>query len=137
MYESYKIRNNTRYLKSYKAMTEMMTHNSLVKIKEHPSYSKELEGPVLLNSLARASLDKKTNQLRLHGQDGDSAQAERLKCQGSRSLSRLLSEQVVLVSIKVHGFFFSPFVPSSLTPCFLPRRAHFRCAIRQPDVRRA
>lgn len=39
----------------------MMTHNSLVKIKEHPPYSKELEGPVLLNSLARASLDKKTN----------------------------------------------------------------------------
>lgn len=39
----------------------MMTHNSLVKIKEAPPYSKELEGPVLLNSLARATLDKKTN----------------------------------------------------------------------------
>ena len=61
MYESYKIRNNVSYLKSYKAMTEMMTHNYLVKIKEAPPYSKELEGPVLLNSLARASLDKKTN----------------------------------------------------------------------------
>jgi fatty acid synthase subunit alpha, fungi type len=32
----------------------------LVKIKESPPYSPELEGPVLLNSLARANLDLKT-----------------------------------------------------------------------------
>lgn len=34
--------------------------NSLVKIKDAPPYSKDLEGRVLLNSLARATLDKKT-----------------------------------------------------------------------------
>lgn len=38
----------------------MMTTNALVKIKEAPPYTVELETPVLLNSLARASPDKKT-----------------------------------------------------------------------------
>ncbi|TFY76669.1 hypothetical protein EWM64_g7343 [Hericium alpestre] len=66
-YESYKERNRVRYLQSYKAMTEMMTTNSLVKIKETPPYSKELEGPVLLNSLARVTLDEKTNSYSFTG----------------------------------------------------------------------
>jgi fatty acid synthase subunit alpha, fungi type/fatty acid synthase subunit beta, fungi type len=39
-------------------MTEMMTSNSLVKIKEHPPYTPDLETPVLLNPLARTQLDK-------------------------------------------------------------------------------
>jgi hypothetical protein len=39
-------------------MSEMMTANELVKIKEAPPYTTELETPVLLNSLARASPDK-------------------------------------------------------------------------------
>jgi len=38
----------------------MMTANALVKIKEAPPYPIEIETPVLLNSLARASPDKKT-----------------------------------------------------------------------------
>jgi fatty acid synthase subunit alpha len=59
-YDSYKVRHKERYLKSYKAMSEMMTANTLVKIKEAPPYPIELETPVLLNSLARASPDKKT-----------------------------------------------------------------------------
>ena len=59
LYQSYKIRHKERYLKSYKAMSEMMTTNALVKIKEAPPYSIEIETPVLLNSLARASPDKK------------------------------------------------------------------------------
>jgi fatty acid synthase subunit alpha, fungi type len=60
VYESYKVRHDKRYLKSYKAMSEMMTTNTLVKIKEAPPYSIGLETPMLLNSLARASPDKKT-----------------------------------------------------------------------------
>ncbi|THH15787.1 hypothetical protein EW146_g4747 [Bondarzewia mesenterica] len=60
-YEAYKARNRVRYAQSYKAMSEMMITNSLVKIKEGTPYSKELERSVLLNSLARATLDKKTN----------------------------------------------------------------------------
>lgn len=59
LYQSYKIRHKERHLKSYKAMSEMMTTNALVKIKEAPPYSVEIETPVLLNSLARASPDKK------------------------------------------------------------------------------
>jgi len=57
-YVVYKARNRTRELASYKTMSEMMINNSLVKIKEHPPYSTELEQPVLLNPLARTSLDK-------------------------------------------------------------------------------
>ncbi|KZS94178.1 fatty acid synthase [Sistotremastrum niveocremeum HHB9708] len=58
-YASYKIRNRTRALAAYKGMSQMMTNNSLVKIQEHPPYSSDLEGPVLLNSLARAQADGK------------------------------------------------------------------------------
>ena len=39
-------------------MSEMMITNSLVKIKEHPPFSAELEGAVLLNPLARVTRDK-------------------------------------------------------------------------------
>lgn len=62
VYESYKARNRVRALASYKAMSEMMISNSLVKIKDAPPYTPELEGPVLLNSMARASLNAKTGQ---------------------------------------------------------------------------
>lgn len=40
-------------------MSQMMTNNSLVKIQEHPPYSAEMEGPVLLNPLARIEADGK------------------------------------------------------------------------------
>ena len=53
--------NGGRYAQSYKAMSEMMITNSLVKIKEGTPYPSELERTVLLNSMARATLDKKTN----------------------------------------------------------------------------
>jgi len=59
-YDAYKERHAVRALQSYKAMSDMMIQNTLVKIKEHPPYSLDLEAPVLLNSLARASLDPKT-----------------------------------------------------------------------------
>ncbi|KAJ7762020.1 fatty acid synthase [Mycena maculata] len=59
-YDAYKQRHAVRALQSYKSMSEMMIKNELVKIKEAPPYSLELEAPVLLNSLARASLDAKT-----------------------------------------------------------------------------
>lgn len=44
-----------------------MINNSLVKIKEHPPYLGDLEGKVLLNSLARATLDPKTGEYSFHG----------------------------------------------------------------------
>jgi len=62
VYESYKDRNRLRALQSYKAMSDMMITNSLVKIKDSPPYSPELESKVLLNSLARASLSPRTGQ---------------------------------------------------------------------------
>jgi fatty acid synthase subunit alpha len=59
-YESYKIRNHSRFQEAYKVMTEMMTSDSLVRIKDGPPYSPELEQPVLMNPMARATFDPKT-----------------------------------------------------------------------------
>lgn len=60
VYEAYKIKNRHRQRLCYKAMSEMMTSNNLVKVKDAPPYSKDLEAPVLLNPLARASYNPKT-----------------------------------------------------------------------------
>jgi hypothetical protein len=62
LYEEYKMRNRVRALASFKAMSDMMITNSLVKIKDAPPYSAELEVPVLLNSRARATFDAKTGK---------------------------------------------------------------------------
>jgi fatty acid synthase subunit alpha len=59
-YDSYRFRNQRRYQEAYKVMTEMMTSNSLVRIKDGPPYSPELEQPVLMNPMARATFDPKT-----------------------------------------------------------------------------
>ncbi|KAH7106327.1 fatty acid synthase [Auriculariales sp. MPI-PUGE-AT-0066] len=59
----YKKLNETRALASYKAMCEMMVKNSLVKVKEHPPYTEDLEGPVLLNPLARTAPSKSGEHL--------------------------------------------------------------------------
>ena len=60
MYEAYKDKNRHRQRLCYKAMSEMMTSNNLVKVKDAPPYTKDLEAPVLLNPLARASYNPKT-----------------------------------------------------------------------------
>lgn len=59
-YAAYRSRNIVRAQQAYKAMSEMMITNSLVKIKEAPPYTPELEVPVLMNSMARATFDVKT-----------------------------------------------------------------------------
>lgn len=66
-YEEYRERNHARALLSYKAMSEMMIKNALVKVKEHPPYLGDMEGKVLLNSLARASPDAKTGSYSFTG----------------------------------------------------------------------
>ncbi|KAG5638483.1 hypothetical protein H0H81_012415 [Sphagnurus paluster] len=66
-YEEYKERYRVRSRQSYKAMSEMMVKNSLVKIKDHPPYVGDMEGKVLLNSLARATFDPKTGEYSFQG----------------------------------------------------------------------
>jgi fatty acid synthase subunit alpha len=66
-YDGYKQRNGVRALQSYKAMSDMMIKNSLVKIKEHPPYIGDMEGKVLLNSMARATFDPKTGEYSFKG----------------------------------------------------------------------
>jgi fatty acid synthase subunit alpha len=53
---AYKRKNAVRAYQAYKSMSEMMVTNSLVKIKEAPPYMPELEVPVLMNSMARATM---------------------------------------------------------------------------------
>ncbi|KAF9532470.1 fatty acid synthase [Crepidotus variabilis] len=66
-YEAYRQRNVLRSRQCYKAMSDMMIKNSLVKIKEHPPYLGDMEAKVLLNSLARATFDPKTNEYSFKG----------------------------------------------------------------------
>lgn len=61
-YEVYRQKNHVRALQSYKAMSDMMIKNSLVKVKDHPPYHTEIERKVLLNSMARATFDPKTGE---------------------------------------------------------------------------
>lgn len=58
-YDQYKTKTRSRALMSYKAMSEMMITNALVKIKDAPPYTPELENKVLLNSMARTTYDAK------------------------------------------------------------------------------
>ncbi len=59
-YLRYQERNRKRASHAYKAMSEMMIRNSLVKLKDSPPYTPEMERRVLLNSTARATLNGKT-----------------------------------------------------------------------------
>ena len=70
-YEEYRKHNHGRALQSYKAMSDMMIKNSLVKIKEHPPYTLENEREVLLNSMARVKYDVKTSEYSFKGKFPD------------------------------------------------------------------
>jgi fatty acid synthase subunit beta len=48
-------------------MSDMMIKNTLVKVKEHPPYLGDMEGKVLLNSMARATFDPKTGEYSFKG----------------------------------------------------------------------
>jgi fatty acid synthase subunit alpha, fungi type len=61
-----KQRNHVRASFSYKAMSDMIIKKSLVKIKEHPPYVGDMEGKVLLNSMARATFDPGTGEYSFH-----------------------------------------------------------------------
>ena len=76
-------------------MSEMMITNSLVEIKEMPPYTPELEVPVLLNAMARATLDVKTGSYSF-------PKNLRNEVRQIRQTRRLLL-QLVLVSIKVRN----------------------------------
>lgn len=59
-YDAYKARNLRRARLAYKAMSEMMISNSLVRVKDGPPFTKENEASVMLNPLARTSYNPKT-----------------------------------------------------------------------------
>ena|ERR1700722_12859110 len=92
VYESYKVSNRARGLQSYKAMSEMMITNSLVKIKEAPPYSLDMERRVLLNSMARASLDPKTGSYSFSKKLSTIIQTDATHIKAAKEISRVLSE---------------------------------------------
>lgn len=87
-YEAYKRRNRVRALQSYRAMSDMMIKNSLVKIKEHPPYIGDMEGKVLLNSMARATFDPKTGEYSFKGKLASTAPMDTTNVQ---TVSNMLS----------------------------------------------
>lgn len=62
VYSAYQGRNVLQGRKSYKAMSDLIIKNSLVKIKKRPPYIGDMEGRGLLNSMARATYDPKTSE---------------------------------------------------------------------------
>lgn len=114
-YEAYKERNHLRYLQSYKAMSEMMTHNSLVKIKDGPPYTPDVEAKVLLNSLARATLSTRTGQYTFTKLAAEQRQA----LDQVQTVSRLLSDGGSVAGVGVDQELISA-VPSH-NPTFIGR----------------
>lgn len=114
-YDAYRERNRLRYLQSYKAMSEMMTHNSLVKIKDGPPYAPDVEGKVLLNSLARATLSTRTGQYAFT----KLVTEQKHPLDQVQSISRLLSESGSVVGVGVDQELISA-VPSH-NPTFIER----------------
>ncbi|KAJ6512975.1 fatty acid synthase [Mycena sanguinolenta] len=115
-YEAYSQRHASRALQSYKSMSEMMIKNSLVKIKEAPPYSPELEAPVLLNSLARASLDVKTGSYKY---TAPLASAVPMDTANVAAISESLNAPASVVGVGVDQELISA-VPSS-NPTFVTR----------------
>ncbi|BEI89755.1 uncharacterized protein CcaverHIS019_0211170 [Cutaneotrichosporon cavernicola] len=56
--EEYKLKRQARQFEAYARQSQSMIRNNLVQIKDAPPYGPDLEGPVLLNPLARAGPSK-------------------------------------------------------------------------------
>jgi len=83
-----------RALQSYKAMSDMMIKNSLVKIKEHPPYIGDMEGKVLLNSMARATFDPKTGEYSFKGKLPSAAPVDTSNVQTVSTIFKLSTSNI-------------------------------------------
>lgn len=59
VYQEYQAKNKCRWQSSYRMLHDAMVHENLVKLKDAPPYSPELESEVLLNPLQRVKKDHK------------------------------------------------------------------------------
>jgi fatty acid synthase subunit beta len=102
-YEQYKERNRIRALQSYKAMSDMMIKNSLVKVKEHPPFTPENERQVLLNSMARVTYDPKTSEYSFKGKLAQEAPLDlaNLKIVSNAVVSHAASEGSNVIGVGV------------------------------------
>jgi fatty acid synthase subunit beta len=115
-YESYKIRNQSRAREAYKVMTEMMTSNTLVKIKEGPPYSPELEQAVLMNPMARATFNPKT---RSYSYNASLDKSIPFDTANAKVVADALASKGSVAGVGVDQELISS-VPSS-NPCFIDR----------------
>ncbi|KAF7965824.1 hypothetical protein HWV62_41719, partial [Athelia sp. TMB] len=126
-YATYKAKNVLRGQQAYKSMTEMMITNSLVKIKEAPPFTPELEIPVLMNSLARATLDPKTgsyaftNKQLPKGLTVDGANSKTVSdiVAGTGSAAGVGVDQELISSVPSHNptFVARNFTPAEISYC--------------------
>jgi len=126
-YTAYKSKNRLRGQQAYKSMTEMMITNSLVKIKEAPPFTPELEIPVLMNSLARATLDSKTGHYGFTAKqlpksvaiDGANAKTVSDVIAGTGAASGVGVDQELISSVPSHNptFVARNFTPAEIAYC--------------------
>jgi fatty acid synthase subunit alpha len=99
-------RTRLRALQSYKAMSEMMITNSLVKTKEAPPYSSDLERRVLMNSMARAALDEKTGSYSFTTKLGAKDDFDVANAKAISEISQVLARSDVAKGVGIdHGAF--------------------------------
>ena len=103
-----------------------MITNSLVKIKDAPPYTPELEAPVLMNSLARATLDVKTGSYSFPAKlaeevtmDTSNAQAVAVALAGTGSAVGVGVDQELISAVPSHNptFVSRNFTPSEIAYC--------------------
>jgi hypothetical protein len=88
-------------------MSEIMITNSLVKVKDAPPYVPELEVPVLMNSMARATFDVKTGSYRFSNKLTTKPEVDvsntRPRCLASFSMPEVLRSTLALIkAIRVY-----------------------------------
>ena len=132
-YLQYREKNYKRASQAYKAMSEMMIKNSLVKIKDGPPYAPELERQVLLNSMARATLNGKTGSY----QFTKLSKSVTLDISNGKAATDIISDKAYsapdAVGVGVdHG---KSEYSDSQDGISHPTRANLCCAISQPNFR--
>lgn len=129
-YEVYKEKNRVRQRLCYKTMSEMMISNSLVRVKDAPPYPKELEAPVLLNPLARATYDPKSGSYAFPSKLSTSPALDRSNV---KAFTESLSQDATAGVGVDQGM--SSNISSCRPDCSLPLRTDFVRAVLEPDVR--
>jgi fatty acid synthase subunit alpha len=115
-------------------MSEMMTTNSLVKIKEAPPYGPDLEGPVLMNSLARATLDPKTGSYSFQDKQDTSMKFDTGNVGVVKGIFEHTERSAEVAGVGVDQGSSKSIFDSKLSRCLFVCRTHKFCPILELDL---